>query len=588
MYEAIIHYGCNVRQHFSAAYPHALLPAIHSTLLPLTTHYYSLLLSVHSVAILHTSHTPYTHITDTHSFPPRLLSRSILPFLYHSSFSTMPFDVDDWVVDQVIKDSLSCSICSSLLYQPVNLSTCCHTYCLHCLQELVRVFHRSSCPQCNTRLSTTIQSILSTVDCINGFCNEQLRKVEVSCPHCKRWKDILGVDRAKAIKHHNECGEVLVQCQVGCGQSLLRRQLDFHENDQCPRRLVTCNRCQQQLRHQDMDQHHINEQECESAHLCKLGCEELVVDLVANVHSKEKCSHRLTKCPVCEKSFPYHLLESHLQSNVVDHFTKLATDNVSLKSQLADLQSTLQGVNERLLAVQTKADKHKEVHNAMNWFASDAPYTEETMKFVASHIWHFADDSWVVTYGCVRVLNVCKRYPYEENLHLSFIRNRGLKAIIKGVKANSNAKYMTSVALETITKLVVLNVHDSWVLNSGCDVGVVNAITSFPTDAVVQENGYNALASIAKRSEACCHAVVDKWGLENVQSSFASWSLTGSTIRAMLAFLYALKYHGRAQRQKDPMAESRLVSIRGLVVEKKIHLEGCGDREFDDLVNQAC
>jgi len=161
-------------------------------------------------ALQHCSHTSHGALPVLSLTPPRLNAPPFslcqpTHFIYrfadlldrrHSSpalslqrrFDTMSIRsdllLDDWVVDQAIKESLTCAICYDLLYQPVNLSTCSHTFCLHCLRACVRQ-SRSKCPLCATPFSSNIHAVLSTTDCISGFCNEQLRKVKVSCPHCR-------------------------------------------------------------------------------------------------------------------------------------------------------------------------------------------------------------------------------------------------------------------------------------------------------------------------------------------------------------------------------------------------------------------
>ena len=260
-----------------------------------------------------------------------------------SSSSSITFPIDDWVVDE--HESLNCSICLDILYQPVNLSTCSHTFCLHCLQKLVQDPNSSpACPECKTALSSSIRSILSTPDCINGWWNEQLRKLKVACPHCKAteaWTGTLGIDRANAIAHRGECGYVPVPCSLGCGQSIARSSLTVHEKDECTKRSVQCDRCNQHFPVDAISAHLINDKECGNCHLCKLGCGQLLLDTLAAAHVKEACTHRPVLCPICNASVQHHLLDHHLQTNLVQHITQLAKDNASLKQQLSLASSTV-------------------------------------------------------------------------------------------------------------------------------------------------------------------------------------------------------------------------------------------------------
>ena len=257
--------------------------------------------------------------------------------------------LDEWLVEKD-NDSLRCTICWHVLYQPVNLSTCSHTFCLHCLQAHVKEHSAPTCPQCRTPLSATIHSVLSSTDCslvINGSCNFQLAKLKVSCPHCGEWKDSLGTNRANVIAHHNVCPQLPVCCSLGCGQLIARDQLGDHEDEECPRRLVWCEHCDEQFTHEALAAHVINKTECADCHLCKLGCGVPVVDKYAADHITNYCSHRLVLCPVCNKRFKQRHLEQYVQSNLVDHLmslagqiTTLTTDNAALRRRVELLEAS--------------------------------------------------------------------------------------------------------------------------------------------------------------------------------------------------------------------------------------------------------
>ena len=249
--------------------------------------------------------------------------------------------IDVWVVDQGVKDSMMCAICHDILYQPVNLSTCPHTFCLHCLRNYIKQGQPPLCPQCITPLSSNIKSLTSTDDCISGLINEQLRKVKVACPHCHEWDGILGVNRTNLIAHRDECGEFPERSE-DCGQSYPCPQSDTHYDEECPKRLVQCERCEEWIVAEDISQHHINDRECENAHICALGCGELVPDVDAAQHSDEVCSQLSVNCPVCNVKLQHHQLEAHLQTNLVSHFIDMAEQCTALREQVSKAQSEMQ------------------------------------------------------------------------------------------------------------------------------------------------------------------------------------------------------------------------------------------------------
>ena len=276
--------------------------------------------------------------------------------------------VDEWVVDQQVKEWLTCAICYDLLYQPVNLSTCSHTFCLRCLREHVKQPQSSSCPMCKTPLSSQIRSLLSTDDCINGSRNEQLRRVKVRCPHCRVWEGILGVDRVNLIAHRNECDEFPYQCGLKCGAMVPRSRCEEHDSAECPRRMVQCGRCAEWMFFELLQKHHINERECEKCHVCAAGCGEVVADRAVAAHRSQcaalpvecrlgcgqsisrieiaahehDCLHRQVECERCKERLSYeHLSQHHINERecVNCHICMLGCGELLLDRSASDHRS---------------------------------------------------------------------------------------------------------------------------------------------------------------------------------------------------------------------------------------------------------
>ena len=154
-----------------------------------------------------------------------------LPVLQRGAVAVNPArhasSIDEWVVPGTAKQILTCHLCRHILHDPVGLSTCEHFFCRHCLCSTT--FH--SCVQCNIPFSPTLRQHLTLPDCISGYCVRQLAKLHILCPLCKAWKSTLGQNPAHIIAHQQTCGVVLVKCDVGCGQDVLRSQLASHT---CP------------------------------------------------------------------------------------------------------------------------------------------------------------------------------------------------------------------------------------------------------------------------------------------------------------------------------------------------------------------
>ena len=192
--------------------------------------------------------------------------------------------IDQWVVDPQLREWLTCAICCDILYEPVNLSTCPHTFCRHCLHAHVHSQH-AKCPLCNVRLSRNIHELLNVDDCISGARNEQLRKARVACPECEEWTGTLGANRQHVIAHRAACGAFVLECEKKCGQSLPRRAMAQHEEEECRRRTVQCPRCSTSMTAAELSKHHVGERLCKNTAFCQSGCGEVVLQSERQEHN---------------------------------------------------------------------------------------------------------------------------------------------------------------------------------------------------------------------------------------------------------------------------------------------------------------
>ena len=369
--------------------------------------------------------------------------------------------IDEWVVDQDVKESLTCAICHDILYQPVNLSTCPHTFCLDCLRTFTQR-SQPRCPQCVTAFSANIRSLLSTDDCINGFCNEQLRKVKVRCPDCREWTSTLGVNRVNVIAHQEQCTHVVLRCSVGCGESMPRSRLAAHERGECPQRQVRCERCHESLPLQDIGKHHINERECKFSHLCAQGCGELVPDVCLQFHGAD-CSHRSVSCPTCKATLQHHQLETHLRENVVDHFTIVADDNSSLRKQVSTMQAELatlhQQVSDLLLNIQllrpgnTSSVGSQDVASTLQLIEECAQRPTDAALQKIPILMRMHSSSTAVQLAACSLLRFGKANRFTSADTQRFEAAGGAEAIVMVVKEHGNDEALQVEAFEALTNI---------------------------------------------------------------------------------------------------------------------------------------
>ena len=433
-----------------------------------------------------------------------------------------PLCVDDWL-DNSEADSLTCSlecaICLNLLHQPVNLATCSHTFCLRCLQANVKDNSSPKCPQCNTLFTNTIVSVLSTADCINGFCNFQLSKLKVSCPHCREWTGMLGVDRANITAHYSECSQLPVSCSLGCGELIPRRDLAAHRADQCSQRLVECKLCDMQLVFELLASRLIGDKECTNCHLCAQSCGQSVLDSSADDHVANRCPHRLVECPICNERVEQRHLEHHMQANLVAHLSALAAikaDNAALRQQVADVQQSVTSLEERLTAAARAADEARGAQLVI--------YSLSTFSGLGSIISGSQIVRWMRQYPMVSGVQAAAcDYVAKGSDIAKFVDRGGIVLIMKAMEQYKVEWMVSLAACAAISQLANDIEHARQIMDGGGVEIVVQLTKNGSRNWAVIRNACLALSSLAQHSEDFCMRVVRSGGVEAVLSVMSKY-----------------------------------------------------------------
>ena len=158
-----------------------------------------------------------------------------------------------------------------------------------------------------------------------------------SCPLIARGCNWLGV-LGGCQNHLYTCGYVYETCKLRCGVVLLRNELNFHEMEKCPQRLVECKHCNNEFKscelhthfdvcpkmevscelkcgvvmcREDMTQH--LKQECGlMVEMCKLGCGKEMTRNELRIHVTVTCVQRLMRCKLCKGDFKFCDISAHL------------------------------------------------------------------------------------------------------------------------------------------------------------------------------------------------------------------------------------------------------------------------------------
>ena len=158
-----------------------------------------------------------------------------------------------------------------------------------------------------------------------------------SCPLITRGCNWLGV-LGDCQNHLDTCGYVYEMCKLRCGVVLQRDELNVHEMEKCPQRIVECEHCNNEFKscelhthldkcpkmevscelkcgkimcREDMTQH--LKQECGlMVEMCKLGCGKEMTRNELRIHMTDTCVQRLIQCKHCKGDFKFCDMSAHL------------------------------------------------------------------------------------------------------------------------------------------------------------------------------------------------------------------------------------------------------------------------------------
>ena len=167
------------------------------------------------------------------------------------------------------------------------------------------------------------RNISSGKETSNVPVRKMINTLKCSCPLIERGCKWLGTLK-DCENHLDTCGHVRVACKLMCGVVLRRDELEKHEKETCPQRVVKCDHCQKdfkscelnihlnkcpkmkvpcdlcdtQITREDMQQH--LKHDCDMVQeACKLGCEMKLTRNELKIHVKDTCVQRKITCKHC-------------------------------------------------------------------------------------------------------------------------------------------------------------------------------------------------------------------------------------------------------------------------------------------------
>ena len=212
-----------------------------------------------------------------------------------------------------------CAVCLMTLKEPYITDCCGNSFCRLCIQRVQS--SKLPCPLCNE----TAFNIFP-----NKWLQRSLREFRVYCAYKKsgcEWSGKLGEleqhlnSKPTPETRMNGCLHVELDCTYSCGTTVQRKSLVEHE-ESCVRRPYTCEYCHSfESPYNEMVDHW---NECGSYPvLCPNRC--TAVTFKRNrldQHLNEECPRIVIRCEVCEDEVPRQLLPVHLQQHSAAEETK--------------------------------------------------------------------------------------------------------------------------------------------------------------------------------------------------------------------------------------------------------------------------
>ena len=173
----------------------------------------------------------------------------------------------------------------------------------------------------------------------NLSIREMINSLKCCCSLIERGCKWLGTLES-CENHLDTCGYVYETCKLNCRKVLRREELERHEKENCLKRQVKCDHCDENFISRELDRHlkkcpkmkvscilvgcgtKITREEMELhlkhdcgmvQEMCKLGCGVELTRVELVIHEKENCPQRQVKCDNCDEIFKSLELNGHLE-----------------------------------------------------------------------------------------------------------------------------------------------------------------------------------------------------------------------------------------------------------------------------------
>ena len=256
-----------------------------------------------------------------------------------------------------------CTICTLVSCDPQQAGCCGNVYCKSCLQQL-KVAQHFNCPTCrhdltnkcfpDRRADLEIKSL--QVYCTN---NKKISHADNSCSWKGRLKDI--------DDHLQQCPYQILSCTNGCEKNIERKLLQHHLENNCPKRLIKCQYCNEEDIYQVITGDHLKVCSQYLIQCTNEGCGQQVHCSQMTVH-KRSCPKEIISCEYstigCVEKMKREEQEEHNEQSMDEHLQMAVKEIVDLKRaketsdrEIADLKRAKETNDREIVDLKRASDR---------------------------------------------------------------------------------------------------------------------------------------------------------------------------------------------------------------------------------------